>query len=424
MHERVDGGAFVPGAWCEAAPLGSGPLDGLRIAVKDLIDVAGHVTGGGNPDWAAAQRPAARHAAAVQRLLRAGATVAGKTITDELAFSLEGENWHYGTPRNPRCPDSLPGGSSSGSAVAVAAGHVDAALGTDTGGSVRVPAAFCGLPAMRPTHGRIPLDGVLPFAPGYDTVGWFARDTRILERVGLALLGGRARESHASVSLARHAGRPATAPHPDVPAPWLPVRLLLVQDVFALTEPALASAMRTVAAALAPQGEVAVFGGRHADWLRCYQVLQGAQIRVSLGRQLERHRPRFGPAIAERFAGLAAISEAEALEQFAVREQMRQRLYALLQPGVVLVLPTTPSTALPKNADGAARGAFYAAALAINAIAGHAGLPQLVLPAGEVGGKPASLSFIAARGADELLLHHAHAWTARIAAASNLETAA
>ena len=134
------------------------------------------VTGAGNPDWAARQKPAATSAPAVERLLRAGATLVGKTMTDELGFSLEGENAHYGTPVNPRCPDRLPGGSSSGSAVAVAAGLADLGLGTDTGGSVRVPASFCGLYGCRPSHGRVPLEGVVPFAPSYDTVGLVARD--------------------------------------------------------------------------------------------------------------------------------------------------------------------------------------------------------------------------------------------------------
>ena len=138
-------GAFVPGPRLTLKPLASGRLSGLSFAVKDLIDVAGSITGGGNPDWLRTHGPAARSAPAVEKLLAAGATLNGKTITDELAFSLEGVNAHYGTPLNPACPDRIPGGSSSGSASAVAAGLVDFALGTDTGGSVRVPASFCGL---------------------------------------------------------------------------------------------------------------------------------------------------------------------------------------------------------------------------------------------------------------------------------------
>ena len=130
---------------CEIPATGSGPLDGLRFALKDLIDVAGMKTGCGNPSWRDSHPPAVAHAVCVEQLLRAGARCVGKTILDELAFSLIGENHFYGTPLNPEAPDRVPGGSSSGSASAVACGLVDFALGTDTGGSVRVPASNCGI---------------------------------------------------------------------------------------------------------------------------------------------------------------------------------------------------------------------------------------------------------------------------------------
>src|SRR5215510_1100984 len=184
----TDWGAFVPGPRARLAPLGSGPLDGLTFVAKDLLDVAGHVTGGGNPHWAARQQPALKSAGVVDCLRRAGATLIGKTVTDELAFSLEGENEHHGTPINPRAPDRLPGGSSSGSAAAVASGLADLGLGTDTGGSVRVPASFCGLFGWRPSHGRIPLEGVVRFAPSYDTFGLLARDAAHLQLGAQCLL--------------------------------------------------------------------------------------------------------------------------------------------------------------------------------------------------------------------------------------------
>ena len=164
-----------------------GPLDGLTFAAKDIFDVAGHVTGGGNPDWKATHPPAERNAWVVQTLVDAGATMIGKTHTDELTRGILGENAHYGTPINPKAPDRVPGGSSSGSAAAVAGGLVDFALGSDTGGTVRIPASFCGLYGLRPTHGRIPLEGILMQAPSYDTIGWFARDAETFARVARVL---------------------------------------------------------------------------------------------------------------------------------------------------------------------------------------------------------------------------------------------
>src|SRR5438034_7608335 len=181
--------AFVPGPPVRIEGRKGGPLAGLTFAAKDLFDVAGFPTGGGNPDWARSNPVPTRHAWAVQRLLDAGATLIGKTITDEVSLGIVGENAFYGTPLSPRAPDRVPGGSSSGSAAAVAAGLCDTALGTDTGGSVRVPASFCGLYGIRPTHGRLSLDGMLPQAPSSDTTGWFARDAETFARVSRVMLG-------------------------------------------------------------------------------------------------------------------------------------------------------------------------------------------------------------------------------------------
>src|SRR3954462_4192964 len=179
------------GAFIEKFTLGptrDGSLRGLTFAVKDLIDVAGYRTGCGNPKWLATHPPASVSAVCVEQLCAAGTTCTGKTITDEFAFSLLGENFHYGTPLNPAAPDRVPGGSSSGSASAVACGCVDFAIGTDTGGSVRVPASNCGIWGWRPSHGLISVAGMMPFAPTLDTVGVFTRSGTLLERVAAMML--------------------------------------------------------------------------------------------------------------------------------------------------------------------------------------------------------------------------------------------
>ena len=181
----------------EGAP---GPLRGLTFAVKDVFDIAGHRTGNGNPVWLETHPPATRTASAVERVLAAGASMVGKTHTDELAYSLNGENVHYGTPINPRSPGRIPGGSSSGSAVAVAGSLVDFALGSDCGGSVRLPASYCGIYGIRTTHGLVPADGVVDLAKSFDTVGWFARDATMMLRVGdvSAAVGARLRAQAAA----------------------------------------------------------------------------------------------------------------------------------------------------------------------------------------------------------------------------------
>src|SRR5262245_30224785 len=222
-HDPV--GAFCKDNHVALRGSGKGPLAGLTMAVKDLFEIAGHRTGFGNPDWLRTHPPATETAAAVRQLLDAGADMVGRTLTDELAYSLSGENMHYGTPLNTACPARVPGGSSSGSAAAVAAGLVDFALGSDCGGSVRLPASYCGILGIRPTHGRVSLDAALPFAASFDVAGWFARDADMLQRVGRVLLSDA--------------------------APTPPQRLLIAQDAFALVDAPVAAAVRAAAESVA-----------------------------------------------------------------------------------------------------------------------------------------------------------------------------
>ncbi|WP_341677037.1 amidase [Niveibacterium sp. SC-1] len=375
---RIDPWGALRSSASAAPSVREGPLAGLRFVVKDLIDIAGEVTGGGNPDWARTHGAATRSAPVVEALLAASARYAGKAHTDELAFSLEGENAHTGTPINPRYPALLPGGSSSGSAVAVAAGLADFALGTDTGGSVRVPASFCGIPGFRPSHGVLSLEGVLPFAPGYDSIGWFAATPALLRRVGDVLLPS---------SGDRTLGR-----------------LLLAEDVFALCEPDCAAALRVIAEAWKVEGTVRAFA---ADWqaaAECYRVLQGGEIRDELGPWIRAARPHFGENIAPRFADALAITDEEIAAQRPVRAHFAAHLHTLLGEDGVLVLPTCEGRPLRRDSDGAARGRFYPRALAINALAGHAGLPQITLPVVELEGEPLGLSLIGPRNSDRALL--------------------
>src|SRR5215470_1021174 len=210
---------FVPGPRIRIEGRSNGPLTGLTFAAKDLFDVEGQPTGGGNPDWARWRPVPDKHAWAVQRLLDAGATLIGKTVTDEVSLGILGENAFDGTPLNPKARDRVPGGSSSGSASAVAQSLCDFALGTDTGGSVRVPASFCGLYGIRPTHGRLNLAGMLPQAPSSDTTGWFARDAETFARVSAVLLG-------------------------EAPAAALPCNLLIAVDAFGFADPDVAAALQ------------------------------------------------------------------------------------------------------------------------------------------------------------------------------------
>ncbi|WP_413736500.1 amidase [Sodalis sp. RH21] len=384
--------AFMPGPRLRVPAITAGALDGLCFAVKDLIDIAGSVTGGGNPDWRRTHGPATSHAPCVAALLGAGAAVEGKTISDELAYSLEGKNAHYGTPLNPRWPWALPGGSSSGSASAVAAGDVDFALGTDTGGSVRVPAAFCGLWGIRPTHGRISLAGVLPFAPRFDTVGWFTREGALLERVADVLL-------------------PPEEPESAAKGHKTPLLFAEAFAARAATEADDALALRRHALRHGPAASIELFAGQADRWLACYQHLQDEAILAALGDWLRRVKPVFGTDIAARFARLDEVDPSQTAFFLAMRQQLQKEMDALLT-NHWLILPTTPRALLSLQADGGQIQHFYQQALTFNAVAGLAGLPQVTVPLADGREGPLAISVIGARGCDRQLIQWARTYFA------------
>lgn len=365
---------------------GAGPLAGLTLAVKDVFDIAGYRTGNGNPVWLETHAPAERTASSVQRLLDAGARMVGKTHTDELAYSLNGENIHYGTPTNPKAPGRIPGGSSSGSAAAVSGGLVDVALGTDCGGSVRLPSSYCGIYGIRSSHGLVPADGIVPLAESFDTVGWFARDARLMKQVGDVLLP------------------PA--------APWMPKTLLIAADAFAAVDPAIVGALQDgvarIKASFATMREVKVYTEHPAKWSALFRILQGDEIRATHTAWIDRYNPSFGPGIRERFQWTRTIDPDEVAAATPKREAVAHHMAQLLAGDAVLCLPTAPGIAPKLNTAPQELEAFRARAFALLSVAGLARLPQINLPVGTLDGCPLGLSLIGARGVDRGLLQ----WTA------------
>ncbi len=375
-------GVFVPGPRATLPPLAEGPLSGLACAVKDLFDVAGAPTTFGNPDWAATHPAPIASAPIVTALSQAGARVVGKTKTHELAYGLTGENVWHGTPVNPRAPDRFPGGSSCGSAAAVAGGMVDFALGSDTGGSVRIPASYCGLYGLRPSFGAISLAGACPLAPSLDTPGWFTRTAELLERIGDVLLPGQAGA--------------ATGP------------LLAVEEAWPNAEPAVAAALRPALTALEaafgpapaipllPEGVDTVFDH--------FRVVQAEEAWVALGPWIEAHAPRMSPSVAGRFAMARSTTPAIAAPGRAFRRVMQARVRPLLAGGAVLVYPTSPCPAPLVTATDAEQDRIRRVTIGITAIAGFCGLPEVTLPAATVDGAPVGLSLVGGVGSDRALL--------------------
>ena len=376
--------AFVPYPDVPVPHAGTGPLAGLSFGVKDLFDVASFPTGGGNPLVLALSGTKDRTAPTVQKLLDAGARLAGKTVTDELAFSMNGNNAHFGAPVNGAAPERITGGSSSGSASAVSSGLCDFALGTDTGGSVRAPANHCGLFGLRPTHGRVSLAGALDLAPSLDTCGWFAREAQTFARVADVLLGA--------------------DPQP-LPAQ---VRLLWPADVWALLDPAVRAALdgavQHVQSLLGTAAPVdAVLESFDAMYWN-FRYIQGREAWMTDGPLIERHAPPLGPGVAERFAWSRAVTDEQVAIARAFRARYQHHLGQLLGHDGVLVMPTMPDIAPLRSAPESSLEDYRNRAIQMLCIAGLTGFPQVSMPLAQRDGAPLGLSLLGPAGSDRSLI--------------------
>jgi amidase len=383
-------GALVPG-WEPPAGHGTGPLEGLSVVVKDVIDVAGAVTGGGNPDWAAAHEAAAESAPAVTALTDNGARLVPKGQCAEFAFSLSGNNAHFGMPRNSAAPDRDPGGSTSGPASAVSGGLCELGLGTDTLGSIRVPASYCGIYGFRPTHGRISVDGVMPLAQTFDTVGLLADEPERLQRAAEILL----RETAAS----------ATPPS----------RLLLSPVLLSAAEPEVAETAQAAARDLAARLGADLAETRlledapsPADGMAAFNILQGLQVWRNYGRWIKSSSPSLGPDIATRFERAAGFNSADAEEAEPVAREIAAAV-ARLGSNEALVLPTTGTPAPGRDAGADERERARVSAGLLTSVATLAGAPAISMPLLSVGGLPVGLSLVGPPGADLALLAAASA---------------
>lgn len=392
MYTVEQSGAFV--STFELEPLSSGSLDGLRFAVKDLIDVGGRTTGCGNPTWRDTHPPAVINAPVVDQLLRAGARCAGKTVTDELAFSLAGENHFYGTPRNPRAPDRVPGGSSSGSASAVACGLVDFALGTDTGGSVRIPANNCGLFGLRPSHGLLSVAGVMPFAPTFDAVGVLASSAPILSAAARVLLACEEPEN-AAVGTIHLITEGFAGADPEVRAA-LSGPLEILRGLYG--NRVLETSLRAIDGVSNADG--------FAPWSEAFYPVQWGEIWSTLGSWIEEHHPAFGPRTERNFALTKGVDRSKMGAAIERRERLARSVRRFLGPNDLLCMPTAPALPPVKGSLPLDRGTggYYSRTVAQISVSGIGRLPQVTMPLAESAGVPVGLSLLAGYGRDGFLL--------------------
>ncbi|CAN8294889.1 unnamed protein product [Cochlearia groenlandica] len=414
MAMNNDYGAFIEKLTISPTPSSSSPsLQGLTFAIKDIFDVEGRVTGFGNPDWLRTHSAATSTAPAVMSLLDAGATSLGVTIMDEMAYSINGENAHYGTPINPIAFDRVPGGSSSGSAVAVGAGLVDFSIGTDTGGSVRVPASYCGIFGFRPSHGAVSTSGVTPMAQSFDTVGWFARDTDTLKRVGCVLLQ-----------------QPCLSPAEPSP-------LIIADDCFKLcsvpTDLLVQPLVRSVEKSfecntVIKKLNLGEYIEENVPSLKHFRkseditkqqefcipslmalsssmrLLQRYEFKMNHGEWVSSVKPEFGPGISSRIEEAITTSDDNMDLCRSVKSELSTALSTLLGEKGVLVIPTVPGPPPHLKADVAALESYRSRAFSLLSIAGVSGFCQVSIPLGLHESLPVSLSLIANHGSDSFLL--------------------
>lgn len=361
-----------------------GPLAGNDFVAKDVFDIANHVTGAGNPDWRDSHPPAEKNAMVVESCLSAGAKLIGKSVCDELCYSLDGVNEFYGTPLNAHATERLPGGSSSGSAAAVASGMADFGLGTDTSGSIRVPSSYSGIFGFRPSHGRVSCAGVVPLAPSYDTVGWLTKDASLLELVGRTLLN----EGHVDP------GR---------------LKLKVFTDAWNLCDRSIQLELPKILGELRPHffsvEEVSCSPFALVKWSAAYRILQAHEVWQTHGQWIVNRQPQFAPDIQDRFVFASTVSESQVADAQRTRDTALQEIHnSILREYTVLLMPTTWNVAPLRDASAEERGSNRGSNLKLTSLATLCGAPQASVPLTRADGLPFGLSFLMAPQSDMQLL--------------------
>ena len=357
-------------------------LSGLTASVKDLFDIAGHPTGAGNPQWLMSHSVPENHAEVVKLVLEAGVSVIGKTISEELAYSLLGENVHYGTPVNPHNPECIPGGSSSGAAVSAAAGLCDFALCTDTAGSIRLPASFCGLWGLRPSYGVLSVQGVVPLAQSFDVPGWVSQSPEVMLQVGEVLL-----------------------PTDQCKLESKQLTLALPEDLWSRVRPEFDDVLKPIYQKISSffSAIVSTNLSNHKllDWQNSFRIVQGFEAWQSHGEWVKSVQPNFRPGIKERFEWASTINQKEAIDAKNAMLINAQKIYDYLDHSIIC-MPTVSYLAPRKGEASSEQDRTNA--LCLLSLASMAGVPQITMPLATIDGKALGLSLMSQRYSDRQLL--------------------
>ena len=373
-------GALIDPTCCqEGAP--SGSLKGKSFVLKDIFDVAGFPTGFGNPGWKSSHPIALGTNSSVTKLLANGAQLAGKSHCDELTYNLFGNNYHYGNPINSSSPKRMTGGSSSGSAAALGAKLVDFSIGSDTGGSVRAPASFCGLYGIRPTHGLISLDHACGLAPSFDTLGWFATSPELLKEIGEILL-------------------PKKSETKSVSTP----QFFYLKEAFDVIDPKIASTLKTQFSKFGDFKEVSIGEESLVEWADHFRILQGSEVWKNLGGWVSSHWDSVSPPIQARFEMAKSLTPEQISNSQKKWPQIQQLIHQLLENNSILVLPTVAGIAPLLDSPNEELEIYRKQCFQLLCIAGLCGIPQINLPLCTMENAPLGISIMGAKESDLQLL--------------------
>ena len=360
----------------------TGLLKDLKFVTKDMCDIKNFKTSCGNPDFYKKCKPANDFAPFLKKILNKGAKLKGITICDEFFYSVIGENNHYGTPVNLNAPNCVPGGSSSGSAAALTTNLYDFSIGSDTGGSVRVPASFCGLYGIRPTHGRIDATGVYPMAPSFDTIGWFSRDVDIFKKVGSVLLN---KDEASNISFNSY---------------------VIAEDLLELAEENLQRQFIEYLNTNLPNLlRIKISIKDKAEIADYFRILQGGEIKEHVIPWIEKNNPEISTEINNRIKMASNITKDEINLAKKFRKDLISEVNVSLPKGNIAIFPTTPFSAPLCGQDEYALGASRKKLMSMTSITGMTSRPQISIPKLKDKTGPVGISLLGWENSDEILLN-------------------
>ena len=361
----------------------SGSLSGMTFLCKDMCDIKGFKSSCGNPDFYKHSIEALDYAPFLKKILNEGAILKGITICDEFFYSIIGENKHYGTPENLNSPNCVPGGSSSGSAAALTNHDFDFTIGTDTGGSVRVPASFCGVFGFRPTHGRIDLNKVYPMAKSFDTLGWFSNNKPNMLKLGKIFF-----DNFREIQI-------------EQKNILIPVDIVddLDQDIKSQFYNYCEYKFKNLK-------KVQLSSYKKSELADCFRVMQGYEIKLNILPWIEKYDPKISTEINSRLKMAKIITKNMYDDAINLRKEFISELDQNLPVESILIFPTIPFSAPIKGQSDDNLSELRKKVMEFTCIGGLSSRPQISIPKFKGSTGPIGLSVLGNKNADETMLNN------------------